>query len=306
MTAGTLASFATYAAGFGARPIGAIVSGHFGDRLGRKAVLVAALLSMGLVTTAIGVLPTYAEAGLLAPTLLAVLRVLQGLAVGAEWGGAAVLSVEHAPAGHRGLFGSFTQLGSPAGMLLATSVFYLTQKFTGAAAFLAFGWRIPFLLSIFLVALGVFVRLRLGDAEVFERVKQLDKLSRLPVVEVLRTDPRNVLITTGLRLSQIALFVLLTTYSLTYLQDSFGKGNGIGLIAVLISSALGFASTPGWAVLSDRIGRRPPYLFGALAGVVALALFFVAAGSWRRSRSRPPMRRGRPAGTQSGDCGVSS
>lgn len=138
-TAGTLASFATYAAGFGARPIGAIVSGHFGDRLGRKRVLVGALVLMGLVTVAIGVLPTYAEAGLLAPALLAALRVAQGLAVGAEWGGAAVLSVEHAPPDRRGLFGSFTQLGSPAGMLLATSVFYLTRKATGAAAFLVFG-----------------------------------------------------------------------------------------------------------------------------------------------------------------------
>jgi MHS family shikimate/dehydroshikimate transporter-like MFS transporter len=278
-TAGTLASFATYAAGFGARPIGAVVSGHFGDRLGRKAVLVIALLVMGLVTTAIGVLPTFAQAGLLAPTLLAVLRVLQGLAVGAEWGGAAVLSVEHAPPGRRGLFGSFTQLGSPAGMLLATSVFYLTRKFTGAAAFLAFGWRIPFLLSVVLVAIGLFVRLRLTDAEIFERVRKNDEVARLPVLEVLRSQPRNVLITTGLRLSQIALFVLLTTYSLTYLQESFGKGSGVGLIAVLISSALGFISTPGWALLSDRIGRRPPYLFGALAGVVALALFFVAAAT---------------------------
>jgi MHS family shikimate/dehydroshikimate transporter-like MFS transporter len=278
-TAGTLASFATYAAGFGARPIGAVVSGHFGDRLGRKAVLVTALLVMGLVTTAIGVLPTFAQAGLLAPTLLAVLRVLQGLAVGAEWGGAAVLSVEHAPPGRRGLFGSFTQLGSPAGMLLATSVFYLTRKFTGAAAFLAFGWRIPFLLSVVLVAIGLFVRLRLTDAEIFERVRKNDEVARLPVLEVLRSQPRNVLITTGLRLSQIALFVLLTTYSLTYLQESFGKGSGVGLIAVLISSALGFISTPGWAMLSDRVGRRPPYLFGALAGVVALALFFVAAGT---------------------------
>jgi MHS family shikimate/dehydroshikimate transporter-like MFS transporter len=278
-TAGTLASFATYAAGFGARPIGAVVSGHFGDRLGRKAVLVIALLVMGLVTTAIGVLPTFAQAGLLAPTLLAVLRVLQGFAVGAEWGGAAVLSVEHAPPGRRGLFGSFTQLGSPAGMLLATSVFYLTRKFTGAAAFLAFGWRIPFLLSVVLVAIGLFVRLRLTDAEIFERVRKNDEVARLPVLEVLRSQPRNVLITTGLRLSQIALFVLLTTYSLTYLQESFGKGSGVGLIAVLISSALGFISTPGWALLSDRIGRRPPYLFGALAGVVALALFFVAAAT---------------------------
>lgn len=277
-TAGTLASFATYAAGFGARPLGAVLSGHFGDRLGRKAVLVGALVVMGLVTTAIGALPTYAEAGLLAPALLATLRVVQGLAVGAEWGGAAVLSVEHAPPDRRGLFGSFTQLGSPAGMLLATSVFFLARKVTGPA-FLTYGWRIPFLLSVFLVGIGLFVRLKLTDAEIFERLKRRDELARLPIVEVLRTDSRNVVITTGLRLSQIGLFVLLTTYSLSYLQDSFGKGNAVGLIAVLVSSALGLLSTPGWALLSDRVGRRPPYLFGALAGVVALVLFFLAAGS---------------------------
>lgn len=278
-TAGTLATFATYAAGFGARPVGAVVAGHFGDRLGRKAVLVGALLTMGLVTAAIGVLPTYAESGLVAPALLAALRVLQGVAVGAEWGGAAVLSVEHAPPGRRGLFGSFTQLGSPAGMLLATSVFYLVRKINGASAFLAFGWRIPFLLSLVLVVIGFFIRVRLVDAEIFDRLKQRDELARLPVLEVLRSQPRNVLITSGLRISQVALFVLLTTYSLTYLQDSFGKGSSLGLIAVLISSAIGLVSTPGWALLSDRIGWRPPYLFGALAGVVALALFFVAAGS---------------------------
>lgn len=278
-TAGTLASFATYAAGFGARPLGAVISGHFGDRLGRKAVLVVALLVMGFVTTAIGVLPTYAEAGLLAPVLLAVLRVLQGLAVGAEWGGAAVLSVEHAPPNRRGLFGSFTQLGSPAGMLLATSVFSVTRTLTGPAGFLSFGWRIPFLLSIVLVAIGLFVRLKLTDAEVFGRLKRRNELARLPVLEVLRRQPRNVLITTGLRLSQIALFVLLTTYSLTYLQESFSKGAGVGLTAVLISSAIGFVSTPGWAWLSDRVGRRPLYLFGALAGVLALLLFFVAAAT---------------------------
>lgn len=277
-TAGTLASFATYAAGFGARPLGAVLSGHFGDRLGRKVVLVGALVVMGLVTTAIGALPTYAEAGLLAPTLLASLRVVQGLAVGAEWGGAAVLSVEHAPPDRRGLFGSFTQLGSPAGMLLATSVFFFARKATGPA-FLTYGWRIPFLLSVFLVGIGLFVRLKLTDAEIFERLKRRDELARLPIVEVLRTDSRNVLITTGLRLAQIALFVLLTTYSLTYLQDSFGKGNAVGLIAVLLSSAIGLLSTPGWALVSDRVGRRPPYLFGALAGVVALVLFFLAAGS---------------------------
>ncbi|MBF6175962.1 MFS transporter [Nocardia blacklockiae] len=276
-TAGTLAAFATYAAGFGARPLGAIVSGHLGDRVGRKAVLVGALLLMGVTTAAVGVLPTYGQVGLLAPALLATLRVLQGLAVGAEWGGAALLSVEHAPSGRRGLYGSFTQLGSPAGMLLATAVFYLVRAVAGEDAFLAGGWRIPFLLSAVLVAVGLLIRVRLSDARIFGRLRESGDLARLPIVEVVRTQPRNIVLTIGLRLSQIALYVLLTTYSLSYLQDEFGKGSSVGLVALLICSAIGLVSTPLWAWLSDRVGRRRPYLFGAVGGLVALALFFAAA-----------------------------
>ncbi|OHT82672.1 MFS transporter [Mycobacteroides saopaulense] len=278
-TAGTLASFATYAAGFGARPIGAVIAGHLGDRVGRKAVLVGALLLMGVATAVIGVLPTYAQAGVLAPAALATLRVLQGLAAGAEWGGAALLSVEHAPPGRRGLFGSFTQLGSPAGMLLATGVFGLTRALTGPEEFLAYGWRIPFLSSVVLVLVGLAIRLRLNDSAAFRQVRERGEVARLPVVEVLRTQPRNVLLTTGLRLSQIALFVLLTTYSLTYLQDQFGKDSQVGLTAVLIASALGILSTPAWSALSDKIGRRSLYLFGAVTGPVALTLFFLTAAT---------------------------
>ncbi|MCF6424687.1 MFS transporter [Amycolatopsis tucumanensis] len=277
-TAGTLAAFGTYAVGFGARPLGAVISGHLGDRVGRKAVLVGALLLMGIATTAIGVLPTYAQAGILAPALLVVLRLLQGLAVGAEWGGAALLSIEHATPGRRGLFGSFTQLGSSAGMLLATGVFYLVRTIAGDA-FLSWAWRVPFLLSFVLVVVGLVIRLRLTDAPVFERLKASGETARLPVVEVLRTQPRNVVLTTGLRLSQIALFVLLTTYSLTYLQTTFGGDSAVGLIAVMVASAIGLVSTPLWGHLSDRFGRRPPYLFGSLAGIVALVLFFLAADS---------------------------
>ena len=237
---------------------------------------------MGLVTAAIGVLPTYAEAGLLAPALLAALRVAQGLAVGAEWGGAAVLSVKHAPPDRRGLFGSFTQLGSPAGMFVGDVRLLSDPQGHRRGRIPRVRWRIPFLLSVFLVLIGLLVRLRLTDAEVFNRLKQRDELARLPVLEVLRTAPRSVLITTGLRISQVGLFVLLTTYSLTYLQDLYGKGSGkagVGLIAVLISSAVGLVSIPGWALLSDRVGRRPPYLFGAVPSVVALTLFFVAGGT---------------------------
>jgi MHS family shikimate/dehydroshikimate transporter-like MFS transporter len=278
-TAGTLAAFATYAAGFGARPIGAVISGHLGDRLGRKTVLVGALLIMGLSTTAIGLLPSYATIGVLAPVLLVVLRILQGLAVGGEWAGAAILAVEHAPPRRRGFFGSFTQLGSPAGMLLATGSFFLVRSVAGNEAFLEWAWRLPFLASVLLVIVGLVIRLRIEDAPEFVALREQGALARLPVVEVLRVAPRNVVITIGLRLSQIALFVLLTTYGLTYIAGELGKASNAGLLAVVVSSALGLATTPLWAILSDRVGRRSPYLFGVVAGVVALAVFFLAVGT---------------------------
>lgn len=278
-TAGTLATFATYAAGFGARPVGAVISGHLGDRIGRRTVLVGALLLMGVATTAIGVLPTFAQVGILAPVLLVLLRILQGLAVGAEWGGAALLSVEHAPPGKRGLFGSFPQIGSPAGMLLATGIYAAVRALAGDDGFVSWAWRLPFLISVVLVAIGLVIRLRLTDSPAFEEVKQRNEIVRLPVLEVLRTQPRNVLLTTGLRLSQIGLYVLLTTYSLTYLQGPFGKHSQVGLFAVMVCSALGLLSTPLWAHLSDRYGRRPVYLFGSVAGVAGLVLFFLAADS---------------------------
>lgn len=278
-TAGTLAAFATYAAGFGARPIGAIVAGHLGDRVGRKSVLVGALVAMGGATTLIGLLPGYASIGALAPTLLVVLRLVQGFAVGAEWGGAAVLSTEHAPPHRRGWYGSFTQIGSPAGMLLATGSLFLVQALTSDEAFLSWGWRIPFLASALLVAVGLVIRLRLEDAPEFVALREGRQVARLPIVEVLRTAPREVLLTTGLRLSQIGLYTLITTYGLTYVVQKLGRSSSAGLTAVVVVSAIGLVTTPLWAVLSDRVGRRRPYLLGSIGGTVALALFFLAVDS---------------------------
>ncbi|MCD2186696.1 MFS transporter [Actinomycetospora soli] len=275
-TAGTLAAFATYAAGFGARPIGAIVAGHLGDRVGRKSVLVGSLIAMGVATTLIGVLPGYASIGALAPTLLVVLRLVQGFAVGAEWGGAAVLSAEHAPPHRRGWYGSFTQIGSPAGMLLATGSLFLVRATTSEEAFLSWGWRIPFLASAVLVVVGLVIRLRLEDAPEFTTLRSERQVAKLPIVEVLRTAPRAVLLTTGLRLSQIGLYVLITTYGLTYITQTLGRGSTAGLTAVVVVSAIGLVTTPLWAVLSDRIGRRRPYLLGAIGGTAGLALFFLA------------------------------
>src|SRR4051812_3402713 len=238
-TAGTLAAFATYAAGFGARPIGAVVAGHLGDRLGRRTVLVGSLVLMGTATTLIGALPTYATVGVLAPMLLVVLRILQGLAVGGEWAGAAILAVEHAPPRRRGYFGSFTQLGSPAGMLLATGLFFLVRSTAGDAVFLDWAWRLPFLASAVLVVVGLVIRLRITDAPEFVALRERGALVRLPVVEVFRAAPREVALTTGLRLSQIALFVLITTYGLTYIANEIGRDSSAGLLAVVVSSALG-------------------------------------------------------------------
>ena len=275
--AGVLASFATYAAGFGARPIGAIVSGHLGDRIGRRTVLVGALLLMGVATTAIGALPTYATAGILAPILLVVMRLLQGLAVGAEWGGAVLMSVEHSAGGkRRGLFGSFPQIGSSAGMLLASGVFAGVRGSMDAETFLAWGWRIPFLLSIVLVGVGLAIRLTLPDPKVFTDARDRGELSKRPIVEVLRTERRNVFLTIGMRIAQNSLYVLATTFALTYLtQTGSGASPNAGLTAVIVASAIGLVSTPLWAILSDRVGRKPVYLGGAIGSAVFLGVFFL-------------------------------
>jgi MFS family permease len=275
-SAGVLASFATYAAGFGARPIGALIAGHLGDRVGRRTVLVAALLLMGLATAAIGLLPGYARVGLLAPVLLVTLRILQGLAVGAEWGGAVLMSVEHTeqPA-RRGLFGSFPQIGSPAGMLLATGSFTLVRGSMDKAAFLDWGWRVPFLLSVVLVAIGLAIRLGLADAPVYRRLHERGAVARRPLVEVTRLHRRALWLTVGMRMSQNALYVLCTTFALTYLSKGTGADPGAGLLAVIVCSAIGLFSTGAWAALSDRVGRRPVYLFGAIGAAVASLGFFL-------------------------------
>jgi metabolite-proton symporter len=274
-SAGVLASFATYAAGFGARPVGALVAGHLGDRVGRRSMLVASLLLMGVATAAIGVLPTYPRVGLLAPALLVVLRLLQGLAVGAEWGGAVLMSVEHSANRRRGLFGSFPQIGSPAGMLLASGIFAVVRGSMDKATFLDWGWRVPFLLSLVLVVVGLAIRLSLQDAPVYREARARDEVARRPLLEVTRTHRRNLWLTIGMRMSQNALYVLCTTFALTYLTQGRTADPGAGLTAVIIASAIGLVSTPAWAVLSDRIGRRPVYLWGAIGATVASLGFFL-------------------------------
>ncbi|MGH3423111.1 MAG: MFS transporter [Nocardioidaceae bacterium] len=272
---GVIAAFATYAVGFLARPLGGIVGGHIGDRVGRKSVLVGSLLTMGVATTAIGVLPTHGQVGILAPVLLLVMRLLQGLGVGAEWGGAALMSVEHAPLRRRGFYGSFTQMGVSSGMLLATGAFTLSRSLTDSSAFMSWGWRLPFLASGILVVIGLVIRLKLEEPARFARLREANKTAPMPVAEVLRTEGRAVILTTGMRISQNAVYYIFTVFALVYIADSVGGDSSVGLTAVMIASALGLVSVPLWAALSDKIGRRPVFLFGAVMSGVFILPFFL-------------------------------
>ncbi|GAB3455773.1 MFS transporter [Kineococcus endophyticus] len=271
---GVVAAFATYAVGFLARPLGGAVAGHVGDRVGRKAVLVASLLVMGVSTTAVGLLPTHAQIGVWAPVLLVLCRLLQGFSAGGEWGGAVLLAVEHAPTGRRGLFGAIPQTGSAAGMVLASGGFWLTRSLTDDDAFLAWGWRLPFLASAVLVVVGLLIRLKVTESPTFAAVRDAEATARRPVAEVLRTNRRGVLVTTGMRLGQNGSYVLYTVFALSYLGSEVrADGADVGLLAVLVASVLSLATTPFWGWLSDRVGRRPVYL----AGSVLTAVFSVPA-----------------------------
>jgi MFS family permease len=266
--AGTLGAFATFAVGFIARPVGGIVAGHLGDRIGRKAILVASLITMGAASTAIGLLPTYESIGVLAVLGLVLLRLLQGLACGAEWGGSALLSVEHAPRGLRGFFGSFTQVGSAAGMLLATGSFAIVQALTTAEQFESFGWRLPFLASAVLVVFGIVIRSGIADAPAFRALKAEGRIERAPLSTVLRHHRRALLITIGLRLAQPGLFAILAIYLISYLDHRHGDTTS-GVTAVLIGSAIGLLSGPLWGAVSDRVGRKPL----AVASIIGIAVF---------------------------------
>jgi metabolite-proton symporter len=264
---GMLASLATYSAGFVARPIGGIVIGHYGDRIGRRAMLVLTLLTMGTSTVLIGALPTYAQIGAWAPALLVLLRLAQGFAVGGEWSGAALIAVEHAPPSSRGFYGSWTQMGTPTGLLLSTAAF------TGVARlpdrqFLSWGWRVPFLLSIVLVVIGLVIRLRVAETPVFLRVRAGRRESHRPMLDALRVHPREVLIAIGARIAENGAFYIYTVFVLVYATQHSGLPRQTALAAVLSGAACLLLAIPVCGALSDRLGRRPVYLFGAIATAV--------------------------------------
>jgi MHS family shikimate/dehydroshikimate transporter-like MFS transporter len=271
---GTLLALSTYAVGFAARPLGGVVFGHFGDRVGRKSMLVISLLMMGVATVLIGCLPTYATLGVAAPILLVALRFIQGIGVGGEWGGAVLMSVEHAPKGRRGFFGSWPQMGVPAGLLISTLVFLLVQNHTTDAQFTSWGWRVPFLASAILVIVGLVIRLRLMESPAFERVKETETEAEKPIVDVVRKYPRDVLTAMGMRMGENGVFYLLTVFVYVYGEDELGLDKNTMLTGVVIAAALGLITVPLWGALSDRFGRRPLYLAGAIITTVWAFPFF--------------------------------
>jgi MHS family shikimate/dehydroshikimate transporter-like MFS transporter len=271
--AGQLAAFAALAVGFVARPLGGALFGHFGDRMGRKAMLTMTMLIMGGGTFLIGCLPTYSQIGLWAPVLLVGLRLFQGIGIGGEWGGAVLMVIEHAPAEKRGLYGSLVQIGFPAGVAGSTATFlWLTTL--PEADFLSWGWRLPFLASIILVAVGVFIRLRLVETPAFARVKQAQKVARAPLLEILTEQPRTFLIAAGLKVSEVAWVYVLTVFTIVYATGTLGLSRGLILNAILWAALLEFVTMPLFGWLSDKIGRRPLYFAGAVVSAVFAFLLF--------------------------------
>ena len=262
---GTLLAFATYALGFVARPLGGIVFGHFGDRVGRKRLLMLSLILMGVATVLIGLLPTYEAIGIWAPIALIVLRLAQGFAVGGEWGGAVLMAAEHGDAGRRGFWASWPQAGVAAGFLLSAGMLALVNDALSGADFLAWGWRLPFLASIVLVLVGWYIRNRVSESRLFTAAaEEAEAPPKLPVADVFRERPMAVLLGAGLRLGENISYYILTAFSLTFLVEISTETRALALNALLIGAAVQFFAIPMFAALSDRIGRRPVYAFGGL------------------------------------------
>ena len=273
--AGALASFATYAVGFAARPVGAAIFGHWGDRIGRKATLITTLLLMGVASALIGVLPTYGSIGFWAPTLLVLLRVLQGIGVGGEWGGSVTLTMEWGDPRRRGFIASWPQVGVPIGLLLSTGAVSLCSHLMGAS-FETWGWRIPFLASVLLIGVGMWVRLGVLESPLFAREVESKQVERRPIVEVVKRNPREIILSALLRMSEQMPFYIFTVFVLAYGTEDLGFSKGFITNAVMAAAALSLFMVPLFGHLSDRFGRKRVYMAGAIAtGLWAIPYFLL-------------------------------
>lgn len=271
----TLAAFATYAVGFLARPLGGIVFGHIGDKVGRKKALVITILIVGLGTFCIGLLPTYEKIGIWAPVLLILIRILQGFGVGGEQAGAVLMTAEYSPAQRRGFFSSWVQIGAPTGFLLPMALFAILNMTLSEEAMMDYGWRIPFLLSALLVIVGLFIRLRIDESPVFAQIRETKAAESRPVVEVLRDYPGLVVKGVCAKLIEACVFAMFTVIVLAY-----GKANGLNanwlMDAMIVAVLLEIIAIPAMGSLSDKVGRKPVYIAGALLQVIAIVPFFLA------------------------------
>jgi MFS family permease len=258
------------------------VFGHFGDRIGRKRLLMWSLVAMGLATLLIGLLPGYASIGIWAPIGLIILRVVQGFAVGGEWGGAVLMAAEHGDAERRGYWASWPQAGVPLGSLLSAGILAFMAAVQSEAEFVRWGWRVPFLLSAVLVAIGWYIRNRVSESPMFEaEIEAAEAPPKMPIMDVVRERPRAILLGAGLRVGENIVYYIVTVFSLTFLVDVAAHSRSLALDALLIGAAIQFIAIPLLAILSDRIGRRPVYAFGAFGSAIFIFLFFpmLASGS---------------------------
>ena len=267
---GTLLAYTTFFVGFISRPIGGIIFGHYGDRVGRKTMLIATLMVMGVATTLIGLLPTYASVGVWAPVLLLVLRVFQGIGIGGEWGGAVLMAVEHSPHDKRGFYGSWPQIGVPAGLLLSSGMVSLLSLLPDAD-FLSWGWRLAFLLSAVLVVIGLYIRLKILETPAFARLKETGREAAVPFLDLVRTHPKNTLLGLGARYIEGVTFNMFGVFSIAYVTGALGLPRQTALAGVIIASAIMIFMLPVFGAISDRVGRRR--VFGCAAILIGLLAF---------------------------------
>ncbi|NEC65646.1 MFS transporter [Streptomyces sp. SID9727] len=272
--AGTLAAFSTLAVGFVARPLGGLVFGHFGDRLGRRSTLVVSLVMMGLGSTLIGAVPSYDSIGLWAPVLLVLLRVVQGIGLGGEGAGATLMSMEHAPEGRRNLYAGFPQMGTPAGLVLANLIFLATNSLAGHATFTAWAWRVPFLLSFVLVGVGLVVRLRVTESPSFDRARQEDEVVRFPLAEAMKAGLPRLAVTLLAVVANSAVAYVFMVFTLSYGTKHLGFDQQFLVLGVSGAAVLWFVSIPVWTKIADRKGRRTLFIGGSVAILLWCAVFF--------------------------------